>query len=64
MIGKMMNYLWRIFNYMLTRSEHRATIKQLNQLTDKELSDIGINRCDIDRMVWLEEDKTMRGRGK
>ncbi len=58
-----MKYLWRLVNYMMTRSEHRKTIKQLNQLSDKELNDIGINRCDIDRMVWLEEDKTMRGRG-
>jgi hypothetical protein len=33
-------------------------------LTDKELKDIGIVRADIDRMIWLEEDKTMRGRGK
>jgi hypothetical protein len=37
---------------------------QLNQLTDKELADIGIARADIDRMVWLKEDKTMRARGK
>ena len=51
-------------NYLTTRAEHRKTIKQLNTLTDKELSDIGINRADIDRMVWLQEDKTMRGRGQ
>jgi hypothetical protein len=31
-------------------------------LTDKELQDIGINRADIDRMVWLEEDKQLRGK--
>ncbi len=58
-----MKYLWRLVNYMVTRSEHRATIKKLNQLTDRELKDIGISRADIDRMVWLKEDKTMRGRG-
>ena len=33
-------------------------------MTDRELSDIGISRWDIDRLVWLEEDKTVRGRGK
>jgi hypothetical protein len=31
-------------------------------LTDAELKDIGINRQDIDRMVWLKEDKDNRGR--
>jgi uncharacterized protein YjiS (DUF1127 family) len=35
-------------------------IKQLNQLTDYELNDIGINRGDIDRLVWLEIDKQRR----
>ena len=48
---------------MMTRTEHRNTIKILNRLSDRELKDIGLNRADIDRMVWLEEDKTMRGRG-
>ena len=43
-------------------SEHRKAIKILNTLSDKELKDIGLNRIDIDRMVWLEEDK--KGRGK
>ena len=46
---------------MTTRSEHRRVIKELNRLTDAELKDIGINRCDIDRLVWLDEDKQQRG---
>lgn len=58
-----MKNLWRLMNYLTTRSEHRKTIKTLNRLSDRELKDIGLNRSDIDRMVWLEEDKTMRGRG-
>jgi len=56
-----MNYLWRLTNYIATRSEHRRVIKELNRLTDAELKDIGINRCDIDRLVWLEADKQQRG---
>jgi uncharacterized protein YjiS (DUF1127 family) len=56
-----MKYLWRLFNYLTTRAEHRRIIKELNQLTDAELRDIGINRCDIDRLVWLDEDKQQRG---
>ena len=57
-----MNYLWRLFNYLTTRAEHRRIIKELNQHTDKELKDMGINRCDIDRLVWLDEDKEKRGK--
>jgi len=59
----MLNYVWRLTNYLTTRSEHRRTIKLLNTLTDHELNDIGINRCDINRMIWLDEDKTMTARG-
>ena len=43
-------------------SEHRAAIKILNRLSDRELKDIGINRSDIDRMVWLKEDQDQLGR--
>lgn len=56
-------WFWRYLNFLATWREHRNTIKELNRLTDKELNDIGIARSDIDRLVWLEEDKTMRGRG-
>ena len=59
-----MTWFWRFLNYIATWREHRNTIKQLNSLSDKELNDIGISRADIDRLVWLGEDKTMRGRGK
>jgi len=59
-----MKWIWRYWKYLRTWRKHRETIKQLNQLTDKELNDIGISRTDIDRLVWLEEDLTMRARGR
>jgi len=59
-----MKWIWRYWKYLRTWRKHRETIKQLNQLTDKELNDIGISRADIDRLVWLEEDLTMRARGR
>ncbi len=59
-----MRWVWRYWNYLRTWRQHRETIKQLNQLTDKELNDIGISRTDIDRLVWLQEDLTMRARGR
>jgi uncharacterized protein YjiS (DUF1127 family) len=57
-----MTIFWRYVNFLATWREHRKAIKQLNQLTDHELNDIGINRADIDRLVWLKEDKDNRGR--
>ena len=56
-----MSWFWRYVNFLATWRDHRAAIKTLNLLTDKELKDIGINRADIDRMVWLQEDKDKRG---
>jgi uncharacterized protein YjiS (DUF1127 family) len=59
-----MSWFWRYVNYLATWRDHREAVKQLNKLSDKQLKDIGINRSDIDRLVWLPEDKTMRGRGE
>lgn len=58
-----MSWVRRYWNYLCTWRYHRQAIKQLNRLTDAQLKDIGITRSDIDRLIWLEEDKTMRGRG-
>lgn len=57
-----MTWFWRYINYLATWREHRNAIKLLNLLTDRELKDIGMNRGDIDRLVWLKEDKDMSGR--
>ena len=59
-----MTWFWRYVRFLSTWREHRDAVKQLNQMTDRQLNDIGISRADIDRLVWLEEDKSMRGRGK
>ena len=56
-----MTWFWRYMNYLATWRSHRKAIKQLNLLTTRELNDIGISRADIDRMVWMEEDKQLRG---
>jgi uncharacterized protein YjiS (DUF1127 family) len=55
------NWVIRWLRYVNTWREHRRIIKELNALDDKTLRDIGINRCDIDRLIWLEYDKEKRG---
>jgi uncharacterized protein YjiS (DUF1127 family) len=57
-----MTWFWRYMNFLATWREHRHAIKQLNTLTARELNDIGISRSDIDRMVWLQEDKDKSGK--
>jgi uncharacterized protein YjiS (DUF1127 family) len=59
-----MSIFKRYWNYMNTWREHRRVIKELNAMTDHQLNDMGISRADINRLIWLEEDETMRGRGK
>lgn len=56
-----MNIFIRYWNYLKTWRKHRKTIKQLNTLSDRELEDIGINRNDISRLIWLDEDIKQRG---
>ena len=31
---------------------YRRTVYELNQLTARDLSDLGINRCDIEFVAW------------
>ena len=56
------NIFVRFMRYCVLWSEHRAAIKILNTLSNRELKDIGMTRADIDRMVWLENDKQERGK--
>ena len=55
-----MNLVWRYLNYLRTWRKHRDTIKSLNRLSDAELKDIGLNRADIDDLIWLKEDWQQR----
>lgn len=56
-----MNWIIRYLNYLKTWRQHRKVIKELNALDDKTLRDIGINRRDIDSLIWLHADQQNRG---
>lgn len=58
------NNSWTVrwLRYLNTWRKHRRIIKELNAMDDKTLRDIGISRCDIDRLIWLEYDKEKRGK--
>lgn len=58
------NWVIRWLRYVNTWREHRRIIKELNSLDDKTLRDIGINRCDIDKLIWLDYDKEKRGKNE
>jgi len=59
-----MTWLERYYNFLKTWRLHRKTVKQLNTMTDRQLKDIGMNRSDINRMIWLDEDMIQRGKKK
>lgn len=59
-----MNWIIRYLNYLKTWRQHRKVIKELNALDDKTLRDIGINRRDIDKLIWLDFDKQQRGKNE
>jgi uncharacterized protein YjiS (DUF1127 family) len=56
-----MNIFRRYFNYLKTWRDHRDVIKQLNKLSNAQLKDIGLNRGEIDDMIWLKEDEQNSG---
>ena len=47
-----MKFLKNMCRAIIKAQEMRAQVWQLNNLTDAELRDIGINRCDIMRTVY------------
>jgi uncharacterized protein YjiS (DUF1127 family) len=41
-----------IMSSFRTFLRYRSNIRQLSQLTDRELSDIGLNRYDVEFAAW------------
>jgi uncharacterized protein YjiS (DUF1127 family) len=51
----------RFWKYIIRWRSHRNVIKELNQLSDRELLDIGFSRSQINNLIWREEDIKKRG---
>jgi len=41
-----------VSGWLKRQSRARQAIRELNALSDRDLADIGISRCDIDQVVW------------
>jgi uncharacterized protein YjiS (DUF1127 family) len=54
-----MNMLVAIVNFLRAWRRYNASLRELTQLGDRELADIGITRSDIPRIAW---DNAHRGR--
>jgi len=56
---KAMNMLVAIVNFLRAWRRYNASLRELTQLGDRELADIGITRSDIPRIAW---DNAHRGK--
>jgi uncharacterized protein YjiS (DUF1127 family) len=50
--GKVTTMLVAILNFLRAWRRYNASLKELYQLGDRELADIGITRSDIPRIAW------------
>lgn len=47
----MASVFYVIAEYLKRKSERQQALRDLYRMSDRELSDIGIGRCDIERLV-------------
>jgi uncharacterized protein YjiS (DUF1127 family) len=46
-----------ILNFLRSWRRYNASLRELSQLGDRELADIGITRSDIPRVAWEEAER-------
>lgn len=52
------SYIVRFIRYVIDWRRTRAVIRELSSLTDKQLKDIGMNRGEIEHLVYrLQEEE-------
>jgi uncharacterized protein YjiS (DUF1127 family) len=50
------NIVTNIWDRHLIRQERRVSYWQLQNMTDRELKDIGVSRCDIRQKIFAERN--------
>lgn len=55
-----MSIIKRVSGFFSQRAEYKRAVKQLCSMTDRELSDIGINRSDIHDVVRQDMQRKSR----
>ena len=48
--------LFSFLKFLQSRRRYNASLRELSQLGDRELADIGISRSDIPRVAWPSAD--------
>jgi uncharacterized protein YjiS (DUF1127 family) len=46
-----------IINFLRAWRRYNTTLRELSQLGDRELADIGITRADIPRVAWEDAER-------
>jgi len=52
----------RFVRYILDWRDTRAIIRELNTLSDRQLRDIGIDRSDVNSLIYTRRHKLQRGK--
>jgi uncharacterized protein YjiS (DUF1127 family) len=53
----MMTIIKNLSRFLRKRARYKNTFNQLNSLSDRDLNDIGISRCDIHRIAMEDMAK-------
>ena len=51
-VSHIMRFLSHIMRFLRQWRRYNASLRELSQLGDRELSDMGISRSDIPRIAW------------
>ena len=56
------NIIVRFIRYVIDWRRTRAVIRELNKLTDRQLRDIGLDRNDVNCLIYRTKDELQRGK--
>jgi len=56
------NIVVRFMRYVIDWRRTRSVIRELNKLTDRQLRDIGLDRNDVNSLIYRTVDELQRGK--